>query len=37
MLPAGYAAAFLIVLIPPLWFRIMNPRVQALRTRYQYN
>ena len=27
----------MIVLIPPLWFRIMNPRVQALRTRYQYN
>ena len=30
-LPVGYATVFLLVLIPPLWFRIMNPRVEALR------
>ncbi|WP_211327532.1 alkane 1-monooxygenase [Umboniibacter marinipuniceus] len=27
-LPAGYATMILIALIPPLWFRIMNPRVE---------
>ncbi|WP_298632743.1 alkane 1-monooxygenase [uncultured Umboniibacter sp.] len=27
-LPAGYATMILIALVPPLWFRIMNPRVQ---------
>ncbi len=30
-LPFGYATTFLFVLVPPLWFRMMNPRVQALR------
>jgi alkane 1-monooxygenase len=28
-LPSGYAAAILTALIPPLWFRIMDPRVEA--------
>ena len=28
-LPAGYAAMVLLSLLPPLWFRVMNPRVQA--------
>ena len=28
-LPAGYGAMFLLALIPPLWFRVMNPRVMA--------
>jgi alkane 1-monooxygenase len=26
-LPAGYATMVLVALIPPLWFRVMNPRV----------
>ena len=26
-LPAGYGAMFLLALVPPLWFRVMNPRV----------
>jgi len=30
-LPFGYATVFLFVLIPPLWFRLMNPRVEAMR------
>lgn len=29
-LPAGYASMFLIALVPPLWFKVMNPRVIAL-------
>lgn len=29
-LPAGYPAMMLLTLIPPLFFRIMNPKVQAL-------
>jgi alkane 1-monooxygenase len=28
-LPAGYGAMLLIALMPPLWFRIMNPRARA--------
>lgn len=28
-MPAGYATMILVSLIPPLWWRIMNPRVQA--------
>ncbi len=28
-LPSGYAAMVLVALVPPLWFRIMNPRVDA--------
>ena len=27
-LPLGYASMYLLALIPPLWFRIMNPRVR---------
>jgi alkane 1-monooxygenase len=27
-LPAGYATMILIALVPPLWFRVMNPRVE---------
>ena len=30
-LPASYGAMILLANIPPLWFRIMNPRVQAWR------
>ncbi len=29
MLPAGYPAMMLLALAPPLWFRVMNPRVHA--------
>lgn len=28
-LPSGYAAMMLVAYIPPLWFRMMNPRVMA--------
>ncbi|MFN7276288.1 MAG: fatty acid desaturase, partial [Betaproteobacteria bacterium] len=28
-LPAGYAPLMLLALVPPLWFRVMNPRVRA--------
>jgi alkane 1-monooxygenase len=28
-LPAGYAGMVLLALVPPLWFRVMNPRVAA--------
>lgn len=31
-LPAGYASALLIALIPPLWRRVMDPRVRAVTT-----
>ena len=31
-LPAGYASMLLLALIPPLWFRVMNPRVQEFRS-----
>jgi alkane 1-monooxygenase len=30
-LPGGYGAMFLLALAPPLWFRVMNPRVTAMR------
>lgn len=30
-LPAGYAAMFLLALVPPAWRRVMDPRVQAWR------
>jgi alkane 1-monooxygenase len=30
-LPAGFPAMFLLAFIPPLWFRVMNPRVDALK------
>jgi alkane 1-monooxygenase len=28
-LPHGYATMFLIALVPPLWFRLMDPLVDA--------
>ena len=30
-LPAGYGTMFLLALVPPLWFRVMNPRVLTQR------
>ncbi|MFO7562196.1 MAG: alkane 1-monooxygenase [Enhygromyxa sp.] len=32
-LPTGYAGMVLLALVPPLWFRVMNPRVQAWNAR----
>jgi alkane 1-monooxygenase len=32
-LPAGYSAMILLALVPPLWFRVMNPRAEAARRR----
>ncbi len=31
-LPGGYAAMFLLALCPPLWFRIVDPRVRAFHS-----
>ena len=28
-LPTGYAGMYVLALIPPLWFKVMNPRVEA--------
>ncbi len=28
-LPTGYAGMYVLALVPPLWFRVMNPRVEA--------
>jgi alkane 1-monooxygenase len=33
-LPMGYFALFLVALCPPIWRRIMDPRVRALREKY---
>jgi alkane 1-monooxygenase len=30
-LPGGYASMFVLALVPPLWFRLIDPRVQKLR------
>jgi alkane 1-monooxygenase len=31
-LPAGYASMVILALLPPLWFAVMDPRLQAQRT-----
>jgi alkane 1-monooxygenase len=36
-LPYGYPGCMLVALVPPLWFRLMNPRVEAWRTKYVTN
>lgn len=33
-LPGGYATSYLLAMIPPLWRRIMDPKVEAWRARY---
>ncbi len=33
-MPTGYSGMFLLALVPPLWFSVMNPRVEAWRARY---
>jgi alkane 1-monooxygenase len=33
-LPAGYGTMFLVALVPPLWRRVMDPRVEAWRRTY---
>ena len=33
-LPTGYAGMLLVALLPPLWFRVMNPRVAAWRAEH---
>jgi len=33
-LPFGYPLMLMIALVPPLWFRLMNPRVAAWRARH---
>ena len=32
-LPGGYAAMFVLALLPPLWHRVMDPRARAFRER----
>ncbi|TXH64021.1 MAG: alkane 1-monooxygenase [Burkholderiaceae bacterium] len=32
-LPMGYPGMLLLALVPPLWFRVMDPRVQQLQSR----
>jgi alkane 1-monooxygenase len=32
-LPTGYAGMVMLALVPPLWFRVMNPRVEAWNSR----
>ena len=34
-LPVGYPSAILLALVPPLWFRAMNPLVEKQRLRAQ--
>lgn len=36
-LPFGYPGSILLALVPPLWFRIMNPRVQNFTKKQQAN
>jgi alkane 1-monooxygenase len=31
VLPGGYASAIYLALLPPLWFHVVNPRVEAFR------
>jgi alkane 1-monooxygenase len=33
-LPFGYPASILLALVPPLWFTVMNPRVEAWQLKY---
>jgi alkane 1-monooxygenase len=33
-LPAGYGTMFIVALLPPLWRKVMHPRVAAWRERY---
>lgn len=35
-LPLGYAGMFLMAFVPPLWFRVMNPRVEAYYANEQH-
>lgn len=34
-MPTGYPGMMVLSLFPPLWFKVMNPRVQELRKNYQ--
>lgn len=31
-LPGGYAAMFVMAMVPPLWFRLVNPRIEAFHS-----
>eukprot|EP00611_Tribonema_gayanum_P028329 TRINITY_DN7254_c0_g1_i2.p3 TRINITY_DN7254_c0_g1~~TRINITY_DN7254_c0_g1_i2.p3 ORF type:complete len:168 (+),score=35.85 TRINITY_DN7254_c0_g1_i2:561-1064(+) len=33
-LPCGYPGSILLAFAPPAWFRVMNPRIHALRARH---
>jgi alkane 1-monooxygenase len=35
-LPGGYAAMFVLALFPPLWFRVIDPRVRAQQARHSH-
>jgi len=34
-LPAGYGSMYVLALVPPLWFAVMNPRVDAWRRAFE--
>lgn len=34
-LPAGYSAMILVALVPPLWFKLMNPRLQTWKRKQE--
>jgi alkane 1-monooxygenase len=34
-LPTGYAGSIILAAIPPLWFALMHPRLEALKTSRQ--
>ena len=36
-LPTGYAGMVMLALVPPLWFRVMNPRVESWNSRQVEN
>jgi alkane 1-monooxygenase len=33
-MPTGYPGMMLLALIPPLWFRVMNPKVDKIRAEH---
>jgi alkane 1-monooxygenase len=35
MMPTGYPGMMLLSLIPPLWFSIMNPKIDAIKKNHQ--
>jgi alkane 1-monooxygenase len=36
-MPAGYPGMLLLAMVPPLWFRVMNPRIEKYRKSIEGN